>query len=134
MKRELNCAGYLRYVDNFALFADSKGELWAWKHAIVERLARLRLTIHDSSAQVIATERGIPWLGMVVFPDHRRLTARKVCHTTRKLRERYDAYCAAALSFAEFRASLRGFINRARHADTLGLRRHVLVLFLLKLG
>ncbi len=50
VKRELRCRSYLRYVDDFALFSDSRSELWAWKRAIVERLASLRLTIHERSA------------------------------------------------------------------------------------
>ena len=32
--RELGCAAYLRYVDDFVLFSDNKGALWQWKNAI----------------------------------------------------------------------------------------------------
>ena len=39
--RELRCPAYLRYVDDIALFSDSKGELRAWKQAIVERLQQV---------------------------------------------------------------------------------------------
>lgn len=99
-----------------------------------ERLARLRLTIHRSSAQVCPTAVGIPWLGMIVFPDHRRLKARKVRSTTRHLQMRYEAYRAGEISFGEFHASIVGFINHARHADTLGLRRHILAPMRLKTG
>ena len=42
----------MRYVDDFALFGGSKRELWSWKQAIVDRLARLRLTVHAGAAQV----------------------------------------------------------------------------------
>src|SRR5690606_28845596 len=38
--RELRCPAYLRYVDDFALFSDSKSQLQEWKQAMVERLAR----------------------------------------------------------------------------------------------
>jgi hypothetical protein len=41
---------------------------------------------------------------------------------------------AGALSFAEFDASVGGWINNVRYADTLGLRRHVLEPFVLKPG
>ena len=34
--RELGCPAYLRYVDDFALFADSKRQLWAWKEAVID--------------------------------------------------------------------------------------------------
>ena len=38
IKRELRCKAYLRYVDDLALFSDSKAQLWEWKRAIVDRL------------------------------------------------------------------------------------------------
>jgi hypothetical protein len=40
VQRELGCGAYLRYVDDFALFGNNKKTLWAWKGAIVERLAQ----------------------------------------------------------------------------------------------
>jgi hypothetical protein len=52
VKRELRYPAYVRYVDDFALFGDSKRGLWSWKKAIVERLARLRLTVHAEAADV----------------------------------------------------------------------------------
>jgi RNA-directed DNA polymerase len=123
--RGLRCPAYLRYVDDFALFGNSKRELWAWKRAVVERLAGLRLTIHEASAQVLPTRCGIPWLGFVVFPTHRLLKARKVRSTTRHLGERLDAYLAGRISFGEFDASIQGWVNHVRYADSWGLRRFV---------
>jgi len=126
VKRELRCPAYLRYVDDFALFSDSKAELWNWKQAIVDRLARLRLTIHAGAAQVTPVEIGIPWLGFVVYPTHRRVKGRNVRDFTRRLRARWEAYCNGEISFAEFDASVQGWINHVRYADTWGLREHVL--------
>lgn len=134
VKRELGCRAYLRYVDDFALFADDRATLWRWKAALQSRLAGLRLTIHEQSAQVTPTARGIPWLGFVVYPDYRKIKARKVCYATRRLGQRHDAYWAGELSFADFDASVQGWINHARHADSWGLRRHVLAPLLLKPG
>ena len=101
-------------------------ELWAWKAAIIERLASLRLVIHESRAQVLPVEAGVPWLGFVVHPTHRRVKARKVRSAHRRLRSRLAEYHAGEISFAELDASLRGWINHVRHADSWGLRRHVL--------
>ena len=98
------------------------------------RLAALRLTIHESSAQVIPTASGIPWLGVVVYPDYRKVKARKVRYATQRLGQRYAAYCAGAISFAEFDASVQGWINHVRFADSWGLRQHVLAPWRLKLG
>ena len=67
--RELGCTAYLRYVDDMVLFADDKRTLWRWREALIERLATLRLTIHENRAQARPTAHGIPFLGFVVYPD-----------------------------------------------------------------
>jgi len=126
VKRELRCPAYLRYVDDFALFSDSKRQLWEWKRAIIDRLGRLRLVIHEREAQVLPCRCGIPWLGFVVYPDHRRLKARKVITASRRLEESHSAWLEGRIGFEEMRASVLGWINHVRYADSWGLRRHVL--------
>jgi hypothetical protein len=44
----------------------------------------------------------------------------------RRLWKRWREYCAGEITFAEFDASVQGWINHVRYADTWGLRRHVL--------
>jgi len=56
--REMRCGAYLRYVDDMALFSDSKAALWEFKAGIVERLRRLRLTVHEGSAQAAPVAAG----------------------------------------------------------------------------
>jgi hypothetical protein len=125
IKRELRCPAYLRYVDDLALFSDSKRELWRWKAAIVERLATLRLTVHDS-AQVVPVTQGIPWLGFVIYPDHRRLKARVARKAGERLRRQQQAYQHGDIGFTELHASVQGWIAHASHGATWGLRRQVL--------
>ncbi len=124
--RELGCRAYVRYVDDMLLFADDKATLWAWKRQCIQRLARLRLTIHESQAQVQPVTAGVPWLGFLVFPDHRRVKGRKVRHAGRRLGQRFDAWKAGNISFAEFDASVQGWINHVRYADTWRLRARIL--------
>lgn len=124
--RELRCRAYLRYVDDMALFSDSKQELWRWKTALVQRLAALRLTVHAHSAQVDRVDAGIPWLGFIIFPTHRRLKARNVVKFDQRLRARWADHCTGRITFAEFDASVRGWVNHVRYADTWGLRQHLL--------
>lgn len=133
--RELCCPGYLRYVDDFALFAHDKRELWKAKAAVLERLARLRLRAHEHCAQVTPTARGVPWLGFVVYPDRLRLKARKVVHGTRHLAANYSALLDGRISFAEFDASVQGWINHVLWGDRGGgLRQHLLMPFVLPTG
>jgi len=81
---------------------------------------------HEASAQVAMAHAGIPWLGFVVYPDHRRVKGRKVRNTRRALAARLAAYHAGAISFAALDASVAGWINHVRYADSWGLRKSVL--------
>ena len=112
-------------MDDFALFSDSKRELWDWKAAIIERLAGMRLVIHETRTQVQPVAAGIPWLGFVVHPTHRLVKARKVRNTHRRLRSRLAAYHAGEISLAELDDAIRGWIAHVDHADSWGLRGHV---------
>jgi len=123
--RELGCAAYLRYVDDVALFSDNKRELWAWKEAIIARLAHERLTIHEAEAQVLPTRCGVPWLSFVVYPTHRLLKRRNAVKFTRRLTHLLDLYRSGQITFAELDASVKGWINHVRYADTWGLREHL---------
>ena len=126
IKRELSCQYYLRYVDDFSLFSDSKAQLWDWKQAIKEKLDGLRLRFHEHSAQVSPVSCGIPWLGYVVYPEYRRIKRRKVVHTTRKLNSHYEDWKSGKISFAEFDIRVKGWVNYVRYADSWGLRKQVL--------
>jgi hypothetical protein len=123
--RELRCRAYLRYVDDVALFSDDKHELCEWKDAIVTRMARFRLTLHEREAQSMPAHAGIPWLGWVVYPTHKRLKRRNAVAFTRRLARNIDLYRAGDISFAELDAGVQGWIAHVDFGDTWGLRRHI---------
>ena len=125
IKRELRCRAYLRYVDDFLLFAADKATLWIWKRALAERLASLRLTIHPAAHPRPTTE-GIPFLGFVVYPYRRRLKRRKGVAFQRNFLRLELAYRAGEISFDRLDACVKGWINHARYGNTTGLRRVVL--------
>ena len=122
VKRELRCAGYMRYVDDFVLFSDDKEQLWDWLRRIEQRLDGLRLTLHQGVHPRPVSE-GIPVLGFVVFPDRRRLKRRKGIYYRRKLRRLIDEYRAGTLRRARIDVSVRGWINHVRYGNTVGLRK-----------
>jgi len=124
VKRELRCPAYLRFVDDFLLFADDKRALWVWREAAVRRLARLRLTIHPGT-HPRPTAEGFPFLGFVVYPTHRRLKRRKVVAYRRRLKRLVAGWVAGERTQEAVIASLCGWINHARYGDTWGLRRSV---------
>ena len=119
--RELSCKAYLRYVDDFILFSNSKRELMYWRSEIIRRLERFRLRLHEESAFPRSVGEGLPFLGFIIFPDHRRLKPRKGYHYRKKLR-------ATIKNGAEenIRASLQGWLQHVSYGDTYGLRRSLL--------
>ena len=125
IKRELRCPGYVRYVDDLLLFGDDKPTLWRGWHALVERLAALRLTPHPGAHPRPVTE-GIPFLGFTVYPARRRLKRRKGVQFQRKLRGLIRAWEAGELDAETLKASLSGWVNHARYGNTVGLRKAVL--------
>jgi retron-type reverse transcriptase len=126
VKRELKCAGYVRYVDDFLLFGADKVQLRQWRAAIVGRLATLRLTLHEGRAQVFPVATGIPFLGFRVFPTHRRLKSRNGQNFGRRLRHLAMQLRQGQINLAGLRATVQGWVNHVRYGDTYGLRRAVL--------
>jgi RNA-directed DNA polymerase len=126
VKRELKCPAYLRFVDDFLLFGDDKRQLHDWCAATVEWLATFRLTLHENRAHVRPVVEGIPFLGFVVFPTHRRLKRRVGIAFRRHLKQRLAQYVAGEIERDQLAASILGWIEHARHGDTWGLRRSLL--------
>lgn len=123
IKRELKVRPYVRYCDDLLLFADDKARLHAWRQAVIEYLAGLRLRLHEARAQVFPVTEGIPFLGFRVYPDHRRLKRNKGIAFGRRWRALVQAYAAGQLERDRLEASLQGWVAHARHGDTFGLRR-----------
>ncbi|MGC1377487.1 MAG: reverse transcriptase domain-containing protein [Anaerolineales bacterium] len=117
VKRELKCPAYIRYVDDFLLFGDDLEQLYYWRGEIIRKMAALRLTIHEESALVYPTQCGIPFLGFRIFPEYRRVKSRKVVSYRRRLRRAL----AGSFSYTSLSASVRGWVNHVRYADTHGL-------------
>jgi RNA-directed DNA polymerase len=126
VKRNLRVKAYLRYVDDFLLFAKDKKMLWKWKQAIGQFLGMLRLTMHERSSTVYPTKTGIPFLGFRLYPTHRRLKRYSGVAFSRRLRTSYKEFARGELSRADLDARVQGWIAHAQHGDTWGLRRSVL--------
>jgi len=122
VKRDLKSPAYVRYVDDFLLFGNDLEQLYEWRTKIIHKMASLRLTLHEDSAQVYPTSSGIPFLGFRVFPDYRRVKSRKVIAFRRRLKKTL----LGDFSYDGLAASIRGWTNHVGHGDTHGLVRSML--------
>jgi retron-type reverse transcriptase len=126
VKRELRCKGYVRYVDDFLLFSNDKKETLEWRELIIKRLVDFRLTLHEKEAQLRPASEGIPFLGFQIFPEHRRLKRRKGIAFQRKYKRSVFGYINGKVSHSQLTASVQGWVNHVRYADTWGLRHAIL--------
>ena len=124
VKRELRCKAYLRYVDDFLLFAEEKETLQCWQSAIVLRLQALRLTLHEPQRYPVTN--GIPFLGFVIYPDHRRLRKKRGIAFQRRFRYRYQRWVKGKIERKPLDDSARSWAAHAAWGNTFGLRKAVL--------
>ena len=129
VKRKLQCKGYVRYVDDFLLFANEKEILHLWRMQIIQELQKYRLTLHESSAQVKPVTEGFAFLGFHIFPAHRRLKSRKGVAFQRKYKSMKKLFREGKISFPQLNASVQGWVNHVRYANTWSLRAHILAKF-----
>lgn len=126
IKGTLRCPAYVRYCDDLLLFADDKPALHRWRREIERFLVTLRLVIHDNKTAVHPVNTGIPFLGFLVYPDHRLLARSNGVRFQRRLRPLLRRYAAGEIDLPRVHASVRGWIAHAAHGDTWGLRRRLL--------
>jgi retron-type reverse transcriptase len=121
----LGVGGYVRYVDDFLVFADDKAYLAEVRRQVADYLIRLRLRLHADKTVVFPVMQGIPFLGYRVFATHRRLAGENVWRFRRRLRRLQGQYARYEISLDQARERIVGWIGHARQADTYLLRRRL---------
>jgi len=126
VKRVLHVRAYLRYVDDFVLFSDSKEQLSRYKEEIMEFLhTKLDLQLRDSGI-LKEVSQGLDFLGYIVRPNYTLVRKRVVKNFKRKKAVYLDRYEAlrGKMELAEIKAFLSvraSFLAHAKHADSYNL-------------
>ncbi len=125
-KEVLRAKGYLRYVDDFALFHDDPMQLEAWRERIAAYLAGRRLVLHPRKTIIQPTATPAPFLGYMLLPDgQRRLPEENVRRFRNRLRGLRDRWRMGAVSKEEVQTRVRSWIAHAEHANTWRLRQSI---------
>jgi len=123
---ELGVPGYIRYVDDFLVFADDKELLAAWLESSGRQLDRLRLTLNERKTHIYPVEEGIGFLGFRVFPRCRRLLPKSLKRARRRLQRLAQACRSGRIGMKAVSRTVAAWIAHAAHGDTRGLRRRLL--------
>ena len=125
-KEVLRAKGYLRYVDDFALFHDDRERLEEWRARIERFLEGRRLRLHTRKTQIVSTREPARFLGFVLMPDgRRRLPEDNVRRFRNRLRGLRDRWQHGTVSRDDVDRRVRSWIAHAEHADTWRLRQSI---------
>jgi retron-type reverse transcriptase len=116
---------YLRYVDDFALFADGPEPLRRARARIEAELSALRLRLHPIKSQIRRTRDGASFVGFFVRPGRIRVRNHNLLRGRRRLRLQHRAVITGRLSAAAARASLQSWSAHLAHGQTWRLRRRL---------
>lgn len=114
------CGAYLRYTDDFLLFGDDKGRLWALRDVIREELGRLRLKLAEPKSRLLAAREGVPFCGFRFLPG---LRPRILGATKRRFEKRRHALHRRRVPCHEMGARIFNWYQFSREGNTEGLRR-----------
>lgn len=117
---------YIRYVDDFVAFAESKEQLNEAKEQMNSYLDRLRLKMHENKSRVYRVTDGVRFLGYRMFPDHRLLDKGNVLRMRRKMKKLSDGFRDGEIAFSTVHQSIQSWVGHAAHADTWKIRGKVL--------
>ncbi|HEY5064039.1 MAG TPA: reverse transcriptase domain-containing protein [Xanthobacteraceae bacterium] len=113
-------APYVRYVDDFAVFADDHATLLGWRSRIERYLAGRRLKLHPRKTFISPCPQPAEFLGFLLCQHrHRRLPEDNIRRFRNRLRGLRDQWRAGTTDIENIDARVRAWIA---HADTWRLR------------
>jgi len=116
---------YLRYVDDFALFAAHHEALEQARAVIDRHLACLRLRLHPIKSQIRRCGDGASFVGFFVRPARVRVRNHNLLAGRRRLKRQARAVAAGHCSPEAARQSLLSWNAHLAHGHTLRLRRRL---------
>jgi len=122
IKETLGCRKYLRYVDDFALFADDRAYLVDARHQIEAYLNTLRLKLHPVKTQIFETHIGVSFLGFRILSDRIRVRGDNLQRGRRRVRKMKKRLVRGAISVAQMQRSQQSWFAHLAHGDTWKLR------------
>jgi retron-type reverse transcriptase len=125
VKETLRAKQYVRYVDDFALFADDPEFLASARRAIEDYLDTLRLKIHPIKSQLFQTHHGANFLGFRILPQQIRVRTENLRRARRRLRTMQTAYANSHLSLKQISQSLQSWEAHLNHGNTWQLRQQI---------
>lgn len=126
VKNDLKIKYYLRYVDDFVILDQDKKKLCQIKKLITQFLKeKLFLEMHPRKQTIAPVEKGIDFLGYVVFEKFCLLRKSNKEKFRKRLKKMKKALRENRLSKENALASITSWLAHAQHAQTFRLRKRL---------
>jgi RNA-directed DNA polymerase len=125
IKETLVAPKYLRYVDDFALFADDQAFLIDARQLIEAYLATLRLQLHPTKVNLSATRFGANFVGFRVLPDRIRVRSDNLYRARYRLKKLTARLAQGRLTASEVKQSIGSWQAHLNHGDTWRLQQQI---------
>ncbi len=124
VKECLRIPGYVRYMDDFALFAPDRARLVS-AHGEVRSFLRdeLRLELKDRATKLAPVREGLPFLGWRIHRGTVRLRPENLRRLRARVKHRLWEHRTGRINQEGLLACLRSTTEHLRHGSTLLLRR-----------
>lgn len=123
IKQVLRVRGYVRYLDDVAVFGQSEAELDELQREVQRFLNGRRLLLHPRKTEIRSTLDTQHFLGFELMPGgQRRLPADHVGRAWTRIARCRQAWRDGSMDEATVRQCIGGWVAHARQADTWHLR------------
>lgn len=126
MKEQMRVPGYIRYADDMLLFGDSKEDLWAACAKLKGMLNCLRLSLHPNKTFLGQCDRGVRFLGCLVYPNQKRLAQVSLNRMRERIRRWRRLAKDRKVDFLQLRSSLRAWDAHAQFCNSTQIRSRLL--------
>lgn len=120
---QIGVGGYVRYMDDFVLFGDSKHLLEERRAEVVQWLAAHHLQPKESATILAPVRQGLPFLGFNLHRGITRLRPENLRRTRHKLRQRQRQWECGAIDDRRLADCTRSVLAHLNHGNTMALRR-----------
>ena len=126
VKESLRLPGYVRYMDDMLLFAQSKAECWESYAAAREWLSDCRgLALKEGATCVGPVEAGVDVLGLRIFPWHWKFVRKRFLRCRRRLALRMREFTRGEISVSKLAECARSSEASCRAFGFKGVLRDV---------
>jgi hypothetical protein len=127
IKQKLGWKRYLRYMDDFLLFAPEKARLWEALSEIGQFLAQnLRLNLHPVKRSVSPVRSGIDWVGYRIFPDRVKIKRKNIFRFRQRCERLRGLYKRKKIPTSKIRDSIVSFCGYAKWGSASRLLKRML--------